>query len=65
MIYRFGYNEAALRFAALIKSFLDQSICVFKAQEEIQAHNQLIQEVVKETEKVLTFQNEAMDDNIS
>jgi len=60
MIYRFGYNQASLRFAALIKSFLDQSMCVLRAQE-IQAHEQLIQTIVKETEKSLTFQNEPME----
>jgi len=60
MIYRFGYNEASLRFAALIKSFLDQSMCVLQAAE-VQTHDRLIQTIVKETEKVLTFQNEPMD----
>jgi hypothetical protein len=60
MIYRFGYNEAALRFAALVKSFLDQSMCIFRAGE-IQAHDQLIQTLVKETETALTVQSEPMD----
>lgn len=60
MIYRFGYNEASLRFAALIKSFLDQSMCVFRAKE-IQTHDELIQTIVKETEQALTFQPEPMD----
>jgi hypothetical protein len=60
MIYRFGYNEASLRFAALIKCFLDQSMCTFRA-EKIQVHDQLIQTIVKETETVLIFQNESMD----
>jgi len=64
MIYRFGYYEAALRFAALIKSFLDQSMCILRAGE-IQAHNQLIQTIVEETETILTFQNEPMDYNVS
>lgn len=60
MIYRFGYNEASLRFAALIKSFIDQCMCVFKAKE-VQTHDQLIQTIVKETEQALTFQNEPME----
>ncbi|CAF2570332.1 unnamed protein product [Rotaria sp. Silwood2] len=60
MIYRFGYNEASLRFAALIKSFLDQSTCIFRAGE-IQSHDQLIQTIVKDTEVALQFQNESMD----
>jgi hypothetical protein len=60
MIYQFGYNEASLRFAALVKSFLDQSMCVLRAAE-VQTHDQLMQTIVKETETVLTFQNEPMD----
>jgi hypothetical protein len=60
MIYRFGYYEAALRFAALIKSFLDQSMCILRA-EEIKIHDQLMQTIVKETETALIFQNEPMD----
>lgn len=60
MIHRFGYNEASLRFAALIKSFLDQSVCVFRAAE-VQTHDQLMQAIVKETETVLTLQPEPMN----
>ena len=63
MIYRFGYQEAALRFAALIKSLLDQSMCVFRARE-VQAHDQLMQTIVKETETALTFHCEPMDDSV-
>ncbi len=60
MIYQFGYIEASLRFAALIKSLLDQNMCIFRARE-VQAHDQLMQTLVKETETALTFQNETMD----
>ncbi|CAF4157808.1 unnamed protein product [Rotaria sordida] len=60
MIYRFGYNEASLRFAALIKSFLDQSKCILKAAE-VESHDQLIQTIVKDTETALQFQNESME----
>lgn len=54
MIYRFGYQEASLRFAALIKSLIDHCMCIFRAME-VQAHEQLIQNVVKEIETVLTL----------
>lgn len=41
MTYQFGYFEAAMRFAALIKSFLDQGMCIERAasvQEIGRAH---------------------------
>ncbi|CAF2059324.1 unnamed protein product [Rotaria magnacalcarata] len=57
MIYRFGYNEASLRFAALIKSFLDQSMCVFRAGA-IELHDQLMQTIGKDTELPFKPQNE-------
>lgn len=57
MIYRFGYQEACLRFAALIKSLLDQSMCIFRAAE-VQAHEQLIGKVAKDIQTVLTLPNE-------
>lgn len=57
MIYRFGYQEACLRFAALIKSLLDQSMCIYRAAE-IQAHEQLIGKVVKDIQTVLALPNE-------
>ncbi|CAF0895849.1 unnamed protein product [Adineta steineri] len=60
MIYRFGYYEASLRFAALVKSFLDQSMCILRAGE-IQAHDQVIQTIVKKTEVALAFDSDSMD----
>lgn len=60
MIYRLGYDGACLRFAALIKSLLDQCMCVFRASE-VQAHDQLIRSVVKQTETVLTLHSRSMD----
>ncbi|CAF3488908.1 unnamed protein product [Rotaria sp. Silwood1] len=60
MVHRFGYNEASLRFAGLIKSFLDQSMCTFKAAD-IQSHDQLMKTIVKDTEVALQVQNESMD----
>jgi hypothetical protein len=49
MIFRYGYEEAALRFAGLIKNCLDQTMCALSAAE-IQKHEQLIQTIVKQTE---------------
>ena len=54
MIYRFGYEEASLRFASLIKSLIDQSMCVFRSME-VQVHEQLIDNVVKDIRTVLTL----------
>ncbi|UJR14307.1 hypothetical protein I4U23_001302 [Adineta vaga] len=47
MILRFGYNEASIRFAALLKTFMDQSVYILQA-EEVQQHDELIQTVVQE-----------------
>jgi hypothetical protein len=56
MIYRYGYEEAALRFAALIKTSLDQNMCASHAIE-VQTHGQLMQTIVQEIERSLTLQN--------
>ena len=63
MIYRFGYQESALRFAALIKNFLDHSMCALRA-EEIQKHVQIIQTIVEDTERSLTIQDEMSTESI-
>lgn len=60
MIYRFGYQEATLRFAALIKSFLDQSLCVLRAGE-VQSHDRFLKGVNENTSTVLDDQDEMMD----
>jgi hypothetical protein len=59
MIYRYGYEEAALRFAGLIKSSLDQSKLALNAQE-VEKHDQLIKTVVKQTEKSLILQEDTI-----
>ena len=59
MIFRYGYEEAALRFAGLIKSSLDRSMCALNAGE-VEKHEQLIQIVVKQTEKSLILQNDTI-----
>ncbi len=63
MIFRYGYQEASLRFAALIKSSLDQSMVAYRAAE-IQKHEQLVQTIVEKTERTLTMQNETVLDCI-
>jgi hypothetical protein len=63
MIFRYGYQEASLRFAALIKSSLDQSMCAYRAAE-IQKHEQLVQAIVEKNERSLTIQNETVIDSI-
>jgi len=35
MIDRFAYNQASLRFAVLIKYFLDQNMCILRAGQII------------------------------
>ena len=54
MIYRYGDNEAILRFAGLIKSVLDQSMCASRTAH-IQNYDQLIHDVVKQTEQSLSL----------
>ncbi|UJR32773.1 hypothetical protein I4U23_020233 [Adineta vaga] len=57
MNYRYGYNEAALRFAALLKCFLDQSICALLVEDN-QRHTEFIQTVVQETKCLLSLEND-------
>lgn len=57
MMYRYGDGEAVLRFAGLIKSALDQSMCASRTTR-IPTYDQLIQDVVKQTEQSLS-----LDDN--
>jgi len=60
MIFRYGYQEAALRFSGLIKSSLDQSMRVLKAGE-VEKHEQLIQKIVIQTEQWLKLHNETFN----
>ncbi|CAF0772471.1 unnamed protein product [Rotaria sordida] len=57
MIYRYGYQQASLRFAALIKTSLDQSMCSLNGRE-VQKHKQLMQTIVKTTEQSLILQDD-------
>lgn len=52
MIYRFGYQEAAMRFMNLIKNLLDQ-ILLTNTARDIQIHQTLVQNIVAETEQSL------------
>ncbi|CAF0775915.1 unnamed protein product [Adineta ricciae] len=60
LIYRFGYEMASLRFATLLKNFLDQSMCISRSGE-VQEHKQLMQSLVKQTETTLTLDDDFMD----
>ncbi len=53
MLYRYGYHEATLRFASLIKSCLDQSLIV-SGDGDLQKHHQMVQTITEETERSLT-----------
>ncbi|CAF3958844.1 unnamed protein product [Adineta steineri] len=52
MIYRYGYDEATMRFAGIIKHFLDQSMCS-KHANEVQAHAEMVETIVIESERLL------------
>ena len=60
LIYRFGYKTASLRFATLLKNFLDQSMCISRSGE-VQEHKQLMQSLVRQTETTLTLDDDSMD----
>lgn len=57
MIFRYGFTDAALRFAALIKTSLDQSTCSLNGRET-EKHKALMQTIVERTEQTLTSENE-------
>ena len=56
MLYRYGYYQAALRFAALIKNFLYQSILTAEANGIIK-HDQMMKTAVEEIERLLISDN--------
>ncbi|CAF0732673.1 unnamed protein product [Adineta steineri] len=45
MLYRYGTRDAILRFAAIIKNFLDQSLFVINAGEQYQVKNEIIDKI--------------------
>lgn len=60
MIYRYGYEDSAIRFSKIIKNLVDQSMTAVYAAE-IQTHEQLIQDIVQQTEKTLFIQKEDIE----
>jgi hypothetical protein len=54
MIFRYGYQEAALRFVGLISSAMNQIKCALIARE-IPIHEQLLHDVIDATENSLTL----------
>ncbi|CAF2087338.1 unnamed protein product [Rotaria magnacalcarata] len=57
MIFRYGFKEAVIRFAALIKTSLDQSMCSLNGRE-VRKHQQLMETIVEQTEHSMAPQNE-------
>ncbi len=60
MLYRYGYNEASLRFARLIKSSLDQNLMVL-GDIDLKIHDQMVQTITDETERSLTVHDEDIE----
>src|SRR5437763_440673 len=60
MVYRHDYNEAALRFASLIKSCLDQNLMIF-GDGDRQKHDEMVQTITKEPEESLTLHDEVIE----
>jgi hypothetical protein len=61
MIFRFGYDQATLRFATLIRTFLVLCTTQYLAKQEITLPDQMIDTVVNEIERLLIIQNEITD----
>lgn len=60
MLYRYGYNEAALRFASLIKSCLEQNRMV-SGDGYLRQHDEMVQKITEQTERSLTLSDEPME----
>jgi hypothetical protein len=60
MLYRYGYNETALRFASLIKSCLDQNLMV-SGDGYLKQHEQMVQKITEQTERSLILSDESME----
>ncbi|CAF1518152.1 unnamed protein product [Adineta ricciae] len=57
MIYRYGYMEAVLRFAALIRVFIFASTTQYYASQELATHDELMDSLIKNTEQLVITQN--------
>jgi hypothetical protein len=62
MIFRYGYNEAAIRLSSLIKNFLHQGVLTANAAE-IRKHDNMLKIVLDKTERSLILQDQ-FDDSI-
>ncbi len=60
MLYRYGYNEATLRFSSLIKSCLDQTLVV-SGDGDLRKHDAMVQAITEETERSLTLHDEVIE----
>jgi hypothetical protein len=60
MMYRYGYKEASLRFASLIKSCIDQNLMV-SGDGELEKYHQMIQSITDQTERSLTIIDELIE----
>ncbi|CAF1107387.1 unnamed protein product [Rotaria sordida] len=60
MLYRYGYNEASLRFSNLIKNCLDQNL-MLTGDGDLRKHQQMVQEITEETERSLTLHDEPIE----
>ena len=58
--YRYGYMEASMRFANLIKSCLDQNLMV-SGDGYMKQHEKMVQEIAEQTERSLTLRDEPME----
>ena len=59
MIFRYGYQEAALRFAGLISSAINQIMCGLHARE-VQIHDNMVHDVIEATERSLTVDDDEL-----
>lgn len=54
MLFRYGYNEASVRFAKLIKIVLDQNMCLGTAGD-IQSHKTMIKTVIQDADRIVSL----------
>ncbi|CAF0874262.1 unnamed protein product [Adineta steineri] len=52
MLYRYGFKEAVLRFAGLIKTCIDQNLMVCDG-EDLRQHDEMVHSITEQTERLL------------
>jgi hypothetical protein len=57
MLYRYGYDQAALRFAHLIKTFLYQGVLTANVVD-ISKHESMVQTVIDKIEQSLIIEDQ-------